>query len=174
MNTKTLVKGSVFLALGLIVPYIFHATGIPGTIFLPMHIPVLLCGFILGKKYGFIVGAITPLLNSIVSGMPPIYPVAIAMAFELATYGFLAGYLFKDKEYNLHISLVSAMIVGRFVSGISNYILLAFAGKPYALKVFLASSFVKPIWGILIQLALIPVVIKGIESGSRMVNANEP
>lgn len=173
MNTKSLVKGSVFLALGIIIPYIFHATGIPGTIFLPMHIPVLLCGFILGKKYGLAIGFITPFLNSLISGMPPIYPVAIAMAFELATYGFLAGYLFKEKNYNMYMSLISAMLIGRVVSGISNYLLLTLGGKPYALAMFLGGSFIKPIWGILIQLVLIPVIVNGIEKNSRMVNINE-
>ncbi|WP_315118958.1 ECF transporter S component [uncultured Clostridium sp.] len=173
MNTKSLVKGSVFLALGIIIPYIFHTTGIPGTIFLPMHISVLLCGFILGKKYGLAIGFITPFLNSLISGMPPIYPVAIAMAFELATYGFLAGYLFKEKNYNMYVSLISAMLIGRVVSGISNYLLLTLGGKPYALAMFLGGSFIKPIWGILIQLVLIPVIVNGIEKNNRMVNINE-
>lgn len=173
MNTKSLVKGSVFLALGLIIPYIFHSTGIPGTIFLPMHIPVLLCGFILGKKYGLLIGAITPFLNSVISGMPPIYPVAISMGFELATYGFLSGYLFKDKEYSIYTSLISAMIVGRFVSGISNYLLLSLGGKPYVLGMFLGGAFIKPIWGILIQLALIPAIVKGLENSGMVVNINE-
>lgn len=173
MNTKSLVKGSMFLAIGIIIPYIFHITGIPGTIFLPMHIPVLLCGFILGKKYGLAIGFITPYLNSLVSGMPPIYPVAIAMSLELATYGFLSGYLFKEKNYNVYVSLISAMLIGRAVSGISNYFLLTLGGKPYALAIFLGGAFIKPVWGILIQLVLIPVIVNGVEKKARMVNINE-
>ncbi|MEW9095568.1 MAG: ECF transporter S component [Clostridiaceae bacterium] len=173
MNTKSLVKGSVFLAIGIIIPYIFHTTGLPGTIFLPMHIPVLLCGFILGKKYGLVIGFITPYLNFLVSGMPPLYPTAIAMSFELATYGFLSGYLFKDKNYNMYVSLISAMLMGRVVSGVLNYLLLTLGGKPYALAIFLGGAFIKPIWGILIQLVLIPVIVKGLEKNTRMVNISE-
>ncbi|MBU5485139.1 ECF transporter S component [Clostridium sp. MSJ-11] len=173
MNTKSLVKGSVFLAIGIIIPYIFHTTGLPGTIFLPMHIPVLLCGFILGKKYGLVIGFITPYLNFLVSGMPPLYPVAIAMAFELATYGFLSGYLFKDKNYNMYVSLISAMLIGRAVSGTLNYFLLTLGGKPYALAIFLGNAFIKPVWGILIQLVLIPVIVKGLDKNTRMVNISE-
>lgn len=168
MNTKTndMVKASLFLALGLIVPYIFHVTGIPGTVFLPMHIPVLLCGFILGSKYGIVIGFITPFLNSLLSGMPPMYP-AISMAFELATYGFVAGYFYKKKEANIYVSLIISMLLGRVVSGVANYILLTTGGKSYAFKIFLTSAFVKPVWGIIIQIVLIPIIVKALENNTR-------
>jgi thiamine transporter ThiT len=80
IKTKDLVKAALFLALGIILPYIFHMEGgMGGQMFLPMHIPVLLCGFILGERYGLLVGILTPVLNSVITGMPPIYPVALAM-----------------------------------------------------------------------------------------------
>ncbi|WDU82887.1 ECF transporter S component [Caloramator sp. Dgby_cultured_2] len=94
-----------------------------------MHIPVLLAGFILGSKYGLMIGFICPLLNSVLTGMPPLFPVALGMAFELATYGFISGYLYKDKKANVFVSLVSAMIAGRFILAIANIILLDLAGK---------------------------------------------
>lgn len=166
MNVKTnqLVQASLFLAFGIIIPYIFHATGLAGPIFLPMHMPVLLCGFMLGERYGAIVGFVTPLLNSVLTGMPPIYPTGLAMALELCTYGFVSGYMYKNKKNNVIISLVIAMVIGRIVSGISNYILFFMAGNKYMLPMFLTTAFVKPIWGIVIQLISIPVIIKLIES----------
>lgn len=165
MNPKTnqLVKTSLFLALGLIIPYIFHITGLPGQALLPMHIPVLLCGFLLGPRYGLIIGVLTPILNSLLIGMPPIYPVGIAMALELAAYGFAAGFFHKNKRVNLFVSLIIAMLFGRIISGIANYILLTAGGKGYALSVFLASNFINAIWGILLQLILIPVIVKALE-----------
>lgn len=159
-KTKELVQAALFLAIGLIVPYIFHTTGIPGQVFLPMHIPVLLCGFILGGRYGLLVGFITPFLNSLLTGMPPMYPGAVAMGFELAAYGFIAGYMYRRRKNNLIISLITAMIIGRIVLGIANYILFFVAGNKYLLSIFIASSFIKPIWGIIIQLILIPVIMK--------------
>lgn len=171
-NTKEVVKGGLFLALGLILPYIFHFTGIPGNIFLPMHIPVLLCGFILGERYGLIIGFITPLMNSVITGMPPIYPTAISMAFELACYGWLSGYLFTKKSRNIYLSLALAMIFGRLVSAIANYVLLGFAGKSFVLKLFLINAFVKPVWGILIQIIIIPFIVKAIEKNSKVVSLN--
>ncbi|WDC85415.1 hypothetical protein PL321_08820 [Caloramator sp. mosi_1] len=60
VKDKKLVLASLFLALGLLIPSIFHMSGLPGNVFLPMHIPVLLCGFILGERYGALIGFITP------------------------------------------------------------------------------------------------------------------
>lgn len=162
-KTKDLILASFFLALGLIIPYFFHIFGMSGIIFLPMHIPVLLCGFVLGPRYGLMVGLITPLLSSILTGAPPVYPIAIAMSFELATYGFTSGYLYKHKRLSIVPSMVSAMLLGRGVSGIVNYILITFGGNKFILKMFLTSAFVKSIWGIAIQLILIPIVIKAIK-----------
>ncbi|MCX7695001.1 MAG: ECF transporter S component [Caloramator sp.] len=162
-KTKKIVLASLFLALGLLIPSIFHMSGLPGNVFLPMHIPVLLCGFVLGEKYGVLIGFVTPFLSSVLTGMPPIYPVAVAMAFELATYGFISGYLYKRRKMNLFVSLIVAMIFGRLVSGAANYILLTTMGKKYVLNMFITASFVKCIWGIVIHLIVIPFVVKMIE-----------
>lgn len=173
VKTKNLVMGSFFLALGLMLPYFFHFIGMSGTIFLPMHIPVLLCGFILGGRYGFIVGLLTPLLNALLTGMPPLYPIAISMALELAAYGFVAGYLYKNKKVQITLSLISAMLLGRAVFGIANYLLLTLGGKKFVLKMFLTSAFVKSIWGIIIQLILVPIIVKAIEKNAERVGIHE-
>ncbi|WP_432408088.1 ECF transporter S component [Wukongibacter sp. M2B1] len=172
-KTKDLIYGSFFLALGLIIPYFFHLLGIGGQIFLPMHLPVLLCGFILGSRYGLIVGFITPLLSSILTGMPPIYPVGFAMAFELSAYGFISGYLYNKMRWNVIPSLASAMLIGRVMSGIANYLLITFGGKQFILKMFLTAAFIRSIWGIVIQLILIPIIIKSLEKSIGRIGVNE-
>lgn len=165
MKTKThnLVSASLLLAFGLLLPYFFHMTGMAGPIFLPMHIPVLLGGLLLGPRYGLILGIITPLLNSLLTGMPPIYPTGVSMTFELATYGFITGYLYRNRNYNIYLALIPAMLLGRLVSGIATYLLLSFGGKLFVLKMFLGSAFVKSIWGILIQIAFVPMIVKVLE-----------
>jgi len=172
VKTSEMVKASLFLALGLIFPYIFHLTGMAGPIFLPMHIPVLLCACILGAEYGLIIGVITPFLNSVLTGMPPIYPTGISMVLELATYGFVAGVLYKKKNINIFISLILSMILGRFVSGAANYILLTVGGKGFVLKMFLTSSFVTAVPGIIIQLIMIPIIVKVLENTKGMKTIN--
>lgn len=172
-KTKGLVWASLFLAIGIVIPYIFHTTGLPGQVFLPMHIPVLLCGLILGGKYGVLVGILSPLINSAILGMPPIFPTGVAMVFELATYGIITGVLYKGKKCNIFVSLISAMILGRVVSGIVNYILLTVGGSGFILSAFITGTFVKGVWGMIIQLILIPILVKALEKvkkGNVLVN----
>lgn len=164
MNDKVrkLTLSGVFLALGLILPSIFHIFGpSAGSVFLPMHILVLLCGFICGPTYGALLGIITPLLSSFLTGMPVLMPTGVAMMFELMTYGFMSGVLLK--KINIFIALPSTMLLGRAVSGIANILLLNYLGKPYALEIFLSTAFVKALPGILLQLLLIPILVKVVQ-----------
>lgn len=154
-NVHKMSISALFLALGLLLPTAFHIfTPNAGAILLPMHIPVLLCGFICGPIYGALIGIMTPLLSSMLMGMPPLYPTAIAMVFELMTYGWLSGWLMK--RYQIYVSLLFTMISGRIVSGLMNLILLSYMGKAYTLELFLGAAIVTAIPGILLQLVLIP------------------
>lgn len=155
-STQKIVLAGLFTALGLILPVAFHTFSISGSIFLPMHIPVLLTGLVCGWNYGLIAGIIVPILSSIMTGMPPIYPVAIAMAFELATYGTIIGLV--SKKTNAFISLVVAMLSGRAVLGIANVVLLGMTGKNYALSMFISGAFVTALPGIIIQFILVPSI----------------
>lgn len=161
-----LVLSAMFLALGIVLPQIVKAIPIQnvGSVLLPMHIPVLLCGFVCGCQYGFIVGALTPILCSTFFSMPPLFPTAVSMAFELATYGFVAGILYvllnksvRNKLLSIYITLIASMIAGRIVMGIVNTILLA-KGK-YGFDAFIAGAFVTALPGIIIQLIVIPVIL---------------
>ena len=107
-SSKELVLSGLFLALGLLLPFITGQIPSIGNKLLPMHIPILLCGFICGKRYGLIVGFITPLLRSLILTMPPLF-IAVTMAFELAAYGFVAGLMYNllpRKNVNIYLSLI--------------------------------------------------------------------
>lgn len=153
---KNLVLTALFIALGLVFPSLFHVFG-AGTVFLPMHIPVLLCGFVCGPLFGAVCGLIVPLLSSLTSGMPPIFPTAVAMMAELCAYGALTGFFYK--RWNVYISLIGAMLGGRIVSGVANAILYSIAGKPYGFSIFLTGAFVTALPGIIIQIVAVPAVI---------------
>ena len=91
VSTKSLTLSAMLLALALVLPFLTGQIPEIGSMLLPMHIPVLLCGFLCGWQWGLIVGFIAPLLRSVLFGMPPMVNVAIPMAFELAAYGAFAG-----------------------------------------------------------------------------------
>ncbi len=162
--TLKLVLGALFLSLALILPLFTSQLKELGDTLLPMHLPVLLCGLICGPYCGLSVGLMAPLMRSLVFGMPPIYPNAIYMALELATYGLVIGLLYnklfsKKTVIYLLISLVSAQIAGRIVWGISKAILLGVANKPFTLSMFFVGGFLDALPGIALQLILIPGIL---------------
>ena len=162
-QTRQITYASAFLALALVLPFLTAQIPEIGRTLLPMHIPVILCGFICGSKYGGIIGFIAPLLRSLLFGMPPMYPVALAMSFELAVYGIIAGLLFSllsKKLINYYISLVTAMLVGRVVWGLTMIILLSFSESAFTFDAFIGAVMLNAIPGILIQFILIPPLVK--------------
>ena len=87
LSVRNIVLAGFFLAVGIVLPFFTMQIPSIGNMLLPMHIPVLICGFVCGWPLGLIVGFILPLLRSMLFTMPPMYPTALAMAFELAAYG---------------------------------------------------------------------------------------
>ncbi len=161
-NTKRLTLSALFLALGLIMPFITMQVPEIGSMLLPMHIPVLICGFVCGWKYGLVVGFITPIFRSMVFGMPFMMPTAVSMAFELATYGAVAGVLFgllRGKKLATYITLIGAMIAGRIVWGIASVAIFALMGNAFSWELFAAGALIQAVPGIILQLVIIPPVI---------------
>lgn len=166
-QTKNLVVAALCLALGILLPQVFHVFG-AGSAFLPMHIPVLLCGLLCGWQYGALCGFIVPLLSSLFTGMPPIFPTALAMMMELCAYGALTGLLYRKIKWNVYFSLISSMLAGRAVSGIANAVFWGIAGKAYGFSAFLTTSFVTAVPGIIIQLVAVPLIVICLEKAGLM------
>jgi Protein of unknown function (DUF1393). len=160
--TVNLTGAALCIAVGLVLPVFFHMIG-AGPAFLPMHIPVLLCGFIFGWQYGAVCGLIVPLLSSVLTGMPPVFPTATAMMLELCAYGALTGILYQRLRWNVVPALICAMLGGRIVSGAANAVFMNMAGKSYGLAAFISGSFVEALPGIVIQIILIPILILALE-----------
>lgn len=167
-----LVWSGVCLALGMVLPFLTAQVPQVGSKLLPMHLPVLICGFLCGWPYGLAVGLITPLLRSVIFGMPPLFPTATAMAFEMAAYGALTGFLyrkvFKGSTVNIYISLVLAMLGGRAVWGLVTWILYSILGNTFTWQIFMAGAFVNAIPGIILQLVLVPVVVMALRKAKVM------
>ena len=163
-RTKTykIVWSGVFIALGVVLPFLTGQIQSIGNKLLPMHLPVLLCGFVCGAPYGLVVGFVVPLLRSILFGMPPMFPTAVSMAFELCVYGLVTGVLYRrlpKKNSMIYVSLVGAMIIGRVVAGGVNMVLYGIQGSGYSIQMFMAGMFLNAVPGIILQLVLIPVII---------------
>ncbi len=158
-----LILAAMFMAIGLLLPLITAQIRYIGNMLLPMHIPILLCGLICGWRYGAAVGFITPLLRSALFGMPVLFPNAIGMAFELAAYGFLIGFIYdcfrKKGLFALYIALIASILAGRLIWGIARTLLFGVGGEPFTLSLFITNAFITALPGILLQLVLIPAVM---------------
>lgn len=162
-HIKNLTLSAMFLAIGLLLPFLTGQIQVIGNMLLPMHIPVLLCGLICGWKYGLGVGFVMPLLRYALFHMPPIYPTGLAMAFELASYGAIVGLLYSKSRYkcifSLYRSMIIAMLAGRIVWGIAEIILLGLGENGFTFQIFLAGAFLNAFPGIILQLVLIPSIM---------------
>ncbi len=162
-NVKKLAVTAILFAVGMVLPFFIGQIPAIGKMLLPMHIPVLLCGFIVGWQYGALIGFLLPIVRGLVFGMPPLYPNAVAMAFEMAAYGFVSGYLYSHARWQctkmLYISLVTAMLAGRIVWAFAEVILLGIGGNIFTWKMFAAGAFLNAIPGIIVQLTLIPIIM---------------
>ena len=141
---QKLVLTALFLSIGIILPFFTGQLPQIGNMMLPMHIPVLLCGFICGWPYGRTLGFILPLFRFILFGMPPIYPSGLAMAFELATYGLLSGLLYSRARWQcikmLYRCLAAAMLGGRVVWGAVMCLLLGFGSEGFGWAAFISGA----------------------------------
>lgn len=164
---KRIVIAGLLLAIGVIVPYIFHMSGIAGPVFLPMHIPVLLGGFLLPPHLAFILGALTPLLNSLVSGMPALFPLAIIMVIELGFYGLITSLLYRKMKVPSILTLIISMVIGRLMAGVTVFLLAIFFSGDLAPAfldpiAFIIASVTTGLPGIIIQLILVPTLVYSI------------
>lgn len=164
-QTKKLTLAAMFFAIGLILPLFIAQIPTIGQMLLPMHIPVLLCGLIVGWEYGFAVGFFLPLVRSILFGMPAMFPNAVSMAFELATYGFVSGVVYRRVQHTLPMmfaTLLSAMVAGRLVWGAVRFILAGLTGSSFPFSAFLSGALLTAVPGILAQLILIPLIVNAL------------
>ncbi|MCL2047262.1 MAG: ECF transporter S component [Defluviitaleaceae bacterium] len=164
-NTKNMVLTALFIALSVLLPIGFHAIQMAGFVFLPMHIPVLLAGLACGWKFGLVTGLIAPLVSASFTGMPSWANVP-PMMLELGVYGLASGLALeyirtKRASFDLYIALVVAMLAGRIVAGIAQFVY--FSGGDYSVGAWVAAYFVTGLPGLVIQFMFVPSVVMALE-----------
>lgn len=164
-TTKRTTLSAMLLSLSLVLPFLTGQMQELGSKLLPMHIPILICGFVCGWQYGLLTGFMAPLLRCMLFSMPT--PVkAIGMAFELATYGAVSGFVYQKAHrtrFRIYISLLSAMLLGRVVWGAVNMVIYGIRQSAFTWQMFLGGALLNAIPGIILQLVLIPIIILALE-----------
>ena len=152
---RRLVLAGLMLALALVLPFLTGQLPQIGNMLCPMHLPVLLCGFLLGWPWGLAVGVTAPLL----------YPVALAMCLELGCYGLVTGLLYPRVRHTAagdYAVLAAAMVSGRLVWGAARFVMAGLSGTAFPLQAFLSGAIFTALPGILLQLVLIPLILAGL------------
>ena len=173
VTIKKLVYSAICLALALVLPFLTAQIPQIGQMLCPMHIPVLLCGFLCGWPWGLAVGFIAPLLRSVAFGMPPLFPTATAMAFELAAYGALSGVLYAKlpkKPLYTYVALLLSMLGGRVVWGLVMFALTGISDTTFSLTAFVTGAFANAIPGIVLHIVLIPVIVLALRKARLTLN----
>lgn len=163
--TKKITISAAMLAMGILLPFCFHLIPNGGSVFTPMHLPIIICGFVAGPFYGAIIGLLCPLFSFLFTGMPMI-AVLPGMMIELFFYGLVSGLFFRlfHTRYSLldiYLTLIVSMLVGRLFGGLANYLLYIFnrIDGSYSLEKFFSAYFLISWPGILIQVILIPAIV---------------
>ncbi len=165
-HLKKLTASAMFMAIGLILPFFTGQIQQIGSMLCPMHIPVLLCGFLCGGSWGFWVGFILPVFRSLLFTMPQMFPSAVCMSLELAAYGLIAGILYEKmpkKPWNTYIALIGAMIAGRLAWGAAMFISMGVTGGEFGLMAFWTGAIVNAVPGIIIQIIIVPVIVMAVK-----------
>ena len=170
-SARQIVLAALFLALAFVLPMVTGHVPQVGNMLCPMHFPILLCGFVLGGPWGLAVGFVAPLLRSVLFGMPPMFPIAISMAFELATYGAVSGWLYRRVKHTLpmiYAVLLAAMAAGRLVWGAVRFVLAGLTGGSFPFSAFLSGALLTAVPGIVAQLVLIPLILTALRKAGLM------
>lgn len=173
-KTNALILSGVFIALGIVLPMAFHLFGGAGPVFLPMHIPVLIAGFFLSPLLALAVGVITPFLSSILTGMPPMFPMMPIMMLELGVYGLTISLVRKKVTQNPYVALLIAMVIGRVAAGSMVYVLSTFfSAKLPPVSVFIIGAVTRGLPGIAIQLVLLPLIVLALTRSNMQIFKGE-
>lgn len=166
-----LTAAAICLALCLVLPFLTGQIPQVGSALCPMHIPVLLAGFLCGPWWAMAVGAAAPLLRFALFGMPPLFPTGAAMSFELAAYGFFSGWLYQrlpKRNSGIYIALLGAMVLGRVVWGGAMAVMACTGGTLFSWSAFAAGALLNAVPGMILQILLIPVLVLALRRAGLM------
>ena len=172
VSVKKLVFAALCLALCIVLPFLTGQIPQIGGMLSPMHIPVLLSGFLCGWPYALAVGLVAPLLRHLMFGMPPILT-ALVMTFELGAYGAFAGIFYQilpKKTSCIYVALLLAMLAGRVVYGVASFIILGVSGTAFTFQAFLSGAFLTAWPGILCHIIVIPLIVIALKKANLMPN----
>lgn len=167
ITVKSLVAVGV-VALAVLLPQLVHlAAGASGGVrWLPMYLPVLLGGCLLGTWWGLGVGLVSPLASfAITSAMGSAMPAAARLPFmmaELAVFAAVSGLFSKKIAENGWMAFPAVLLAA--VSGRAFFLLLAVIFQNVApfTPAMIWSQIQTGLLGLVLQAVLVPFIAMGL------------
>lgn len=178
-SVKNVIRAGLFMAMGFVLPLLTGQLPVVGQMLLPMHIPVFFCAFFCGPLYALGVGCALPLLRSLIFGVPVLYPVAIAVALEMAIYGGVTGFVYARIKKNtlraVYCCMLPAMLLGRVGRCLLQAVLVGLQGNAFVMKTFITGVLLHSLPGIALQLLIVPTVTVSVwrRQKTNLSNENE-
>ncbi len=167
MNAKKITYSAVCLALAMVLPFISGQIPQIGNMLGLIHIPIFLCGFLCGWKWGLAVGFIAPILRSLIFASPAMIPGGVSMAFELAAYGFFSGLLYRvfpKRIPFIYLTLIISMLCGRIVWGIVRLTVAGLTQTDFPMSLFIAGAITNCLPGIALHIILVPLTVMALDA----------
>lgn len=173
LSVKVQTLAAVFAIVGAVaLPQLFHVMGAVsglgtklGETFLPMHLTIFLAGLLAGPYAGAAAGFLAPLISFALTGMPTAAMLPFMM-IELCAYGLFSGLLCS---VNIPVigKVLAVQIGGRAVRA-GAILLSVYALGNTAIPVsIIRTSIAAGIFGIVLQLVLIPLIVYRVENMSK-------
>lgn len=165
---RTVATAALVCALSVVLPQMFHFIGgkALGSAFLPMHLPVILGGYLLNPAAALVCGVLSPILSFFVSGMPA-FPRLIFMVFELGAYGFFTSVLSHKCHLPVWLNLPLTWLGGRAVY----FITVFFALRILHLEIQGMPTATAAVWtavtagvpGLILQAVTVPILVAALK-----------
>lgn len=156
IQTQQITITALFIALCVIVPFVFHLAGL-GMIFLPMFLPILLAGFIIRFPLAMLVGLLGPIVSTVLTGMPPLFPTAVSMMVEGMAAAGVASFMFQARKMPLWLVLPVAVVAERITRVVMIFSILPLFGLPA--REWSIAEITLTLPGVVLQLFLVPMVL---------------
>ena len=169
LTVNSLVSAGVII-LAVVLPQLVHLAAGPsgGMTWLPMYLPVLLGGCLLGTWWGLGVGILSPLVSfAVTSAMGSAMPAAARLPFmtaELAVFAAVSGLFSAKISENGWMAFPAVLLAA--VSGRAVFLLLTAIFQsvaPFTVSVVwsqIQSGFI----GLILQAVLVPLMVMGIRA----------
>jgi hypothetical protein len=158
---KNLTLSSLFIALAVTIPILLHSFGV-GPMLLPMFWPVAVSFYFLPLSYACAVGILSPLLSTMLTGMPPVSPpIVLAVMLELLVLTWVGNIVYFKLSSGTFFPIFAGLLASRFALF---YVLLKLApifGLPS--RLFSFAAIVHSLPGTLFMLIAIPLIVSSLK-----------